>query len=286
MNVEQTGRIFSIEEFSTYDGPGIRMTVFMKGCPLRCMWCHNPEGQRFERELLRSPNGCLSCGACLRAGAEKTGTPSLVEESIGVCPRNLIRFCGEEHTPRSLCEILEKNLPILNMSGGGVTFSGGEPMSQWQFVGECLRLLHGKTHRALQTCGFASSEVFLSLLGECDYVLYDLKLMDRDEHIRYTGVSNEQILANYRLLAASGVPFITRIPLIPGVNDTEKNLSETAAWMRECGVNRIELLPYNQMAGGKYLMLGRAYEPTFDGILPPKEGREIFEFYGIEVRVL
>ncbi len=283
---DQMGRIFSIEEFSTYDGPGIRMTVFLKGCPLRCMWCHNPEGQHREIEPVRSPNGCLGCGACLEKGREKTGHPSLVPESCEVCPRGLIRLCGEDYTPNALISILEKNIPLLNMSGGGVTFSGGEPLNQWQFVLECLRGLRGKTHRALQTCGYASSSVFETVLSECDYLLYDLKLMDDAAHRRYTGVSNSVILENYRTLAQSGIPFCTRIPLIPTVNDTAKNLSATAEFMKKNGVGSVELLPYNRMAGGKYLMLGRKYETDFDGDLAPEARREIFESYGIEVKIL
>lgn len=281
-----TGRIFSIEEFSTYDGPGIRMTVFMKGCPLRCTWCHNPEGQRFEGEMARSPNGCLSCGACLRQGEIKTGKPCLVAESVAVCPRHLVRACGEDYTPEALVAKIEKNLAILNMSGGGVTFSGGEPLCQADFVTACMRLLSQKTNRALQTCGFAPSDVFRDVLAECDYVLYDLKLMDDGKHRRYTGVSNDKILQNYRTLAASGIPFITRIPLIPTVNDTVENLTQTARFMKECGVHSIELLPYNKMAGGKYLMLGREYVTDFDGAIEPQPHEEIFNEYGIEVKIL
>ena len=167
-----TGRVFSVEELSTYDGPGIRMTVFMKGCPLRCMWCHNPEGQRFEHELARSPNGCLNCGACMRKGEELTGEPCLVRESIDVCPRRLIRECGTDYTPEELVAKVERNIAILNMSGGGVTFSGGEPLCHWQFVLECMKLLRGKTNRALQTCGYAKSDIFNTVLEECDFVLY------------------------------------------------------------------------------------------------------------------
>lgn len=281
-----TGRVFSIEEFSTYDGPGIRMTVFLKGCPLRCMWCHNPEGQRFEKEMARSPNGCLACGACLKMGETLTGSPCLVPESAAVCPRHLVRQCGEDYTPEELVAKIEKNLAILNMSGGGVTFSGGEPLCYADFVESCMKLLRGKTHRALQTCGFASSEIFERVLLECDYVLYDLKLMDDAKHRRYTGVSNEQILKNYRTLAASGKEFCTRIPLIPTVNDTEENMTATAELMRECGVSYVELLPYNKMAGGKYLMLGRTYQTDFDGNLEPMLQTEIFQSYGIEVKVL
>lgn len=250
------------------------------------MWCHNPEGQRFENEIARSPNGCLGCGACLRKGEELTGKPCLVEESVAVCPRKLVRVCGTDYTPEELVSKIEKNLAILNMSGGGVTFSGGEPLSHWQFVLECMRMLRKKTNRALQTCGFASSEVFSAVLEECDFVLYDLKHMDSDIHKHYTGVDNGQILENYRTLAASGKEFITRIPLIPTVNDTEKNIRETAEFMNSLGVKKIELLPYNKMAGGKYLMLGRKYETDFDGDRPPENHIDIFNEFGIEVKVL
>ena len=280
------GRIFSIEEFSTYDGPGIRMTVFMKGCPLTCMWCHNPEGQRREIEIVRSEAGCLACGACLKKGEELTGTPCLVPESIPVCPRALVRAYGEDMTPDALCDKLEKNIPILNMSGGGVTFSGGEPLCQADFVLQCLTRLRGKTNRALQTCGYAGADTFARVIRECDYVLYDLKLMDDSAHRRYTGVSNAPILENYKTLASSGVKFITRIPLIPTVNDTEENIAATAKFMRECGADHIELLPYNKLAGGKYKLLGREYVTDFDESTEVNPHIEIFDKYGIEVKIL
>ena len=280
------GRIFSIEEFSTYDGPGIRSTVFLKGCPLRCVWCHNPEGQSFFSEMARSPSGCLGCGACLDKGMELTGKRCLVPESVAVCPRRLVRVCGEELSSEELVSRLEKNIRLLNMGGGGVTFSGGEPLAQGEFLTECLSMLRGKTHRALQTCGYADGELFLSVLSECEYVLYDLKHMNGEVHRRYTGVDNGKILRNYEALVKSGVEFVTRIPLIPTVNDTEANIRATAEFMSGLGVRYIELLPYNKMAGGKYLMLGRKYTVDFDGELPPQTRAEIFNEYGIEVRVL
>ena len=281
-----TGKVFAIEEFSTYDGPGIRMTVFLKGCPLRCMWCHNPEGQRFESETVRSPNGCLGCGACLRRGEELTGKPCLVAESAEVCPRNLIRESGIDYTPEALCEKIERNVAILNMSGGGVTFSGGEPLCHAEFVARCMELLRGKTNRALQTSGYCDEETFRRVLRECDYVLYDLKLMDDGRHRHYTGVSNQRILRNYQILAESGKPFCTRIPLIPTVNDTEENIRATAEFMQSLGVRYVELLPYNKLAGSKYTMLGRDYETDFDGTVEPNPRTELFNQYGIEVKIL
>lgn len=210
-----TGRIFSIEEFSTFDGPGIRMTVFLKGYLLRCTWCHNPEGQRFDVEYLRSPNGCLDCGACLRAGEKQTGKPGLSEASIAACPRNLVRCASWDWSPEELTGRIMKNAPILAMNGGGVTFSGGEPLAQLDFLLECLERLDGKVHRALQTSAFAPLEDFRRALDRVDYVLCDPKLMDDEQHRRYCGADHAIILENYRILASSGKPFVTRIPLIP-----------------------------------------------------------------------
>lgn len=273
-----TGRIFSIEEFSTFDGPGIRCTVFLKGCPLKCQWCHNPEGQSFERQVLRSPNGCIGCGSCQRTG--------MSEESIALCPQHLLRMCGEDLTPAQLIERLEDKLWMLNSASGGVTFSGGEPLSQPEFLTECLSLLKGRTHRAIQTSGFAQESVFRKAVECADYMLFDLKHMDSAVHRHYTGVGNESIINNYRLLASSGLPFITRIPLIPGVNDTAENLAQTAAFLSSLGVARIELLPYNRAAGAKYKAAGRSYQVDFDGDVPPQPRQDIFQSYNIEVNVL
>ena len=281
-----TGTIFSIEEFSTLDGPGVRTTVFLKGCPLRCQWCHNPEGQDYSAQPLRSPNGCVGCGRCMEAGRRAVGVPCLVEESISVCPKNLIRICGESLAPQDLYERLKPKLWMLNQSGGGITFSGGEPLSQPQFLMDCLQLFAGITHRAVQTSGFAPTSVFSAVLDNCEYVLFDLKQMDTDIHRHYTGVDNTQILTNYRTLAHSGIDFITRIPLIPGVNDTVRNLTATADFIADLGVKSIELLPYNTAAGAKYKGLQRQYCIDFDPTQPPEPHREIFEARDIEVNVL
>lgn len=273
-----TGRIFSIEEFSTFDGPGIRCTVFLKGCPLRCQWCHNPEGQSFHPQILRSPNGCIGCGTCRRTG--------MTEESIALCPQHLLRLCGEDLTSQQLIDRLADKFWMLNASGGGVTFSGGEPLSQSEFLLECLALLKGRTHRAIQTSGFAPGEIFSRALENTDYVLFDLKLMDSAAHRHYTGVDNQPILKNYRSLAASGLPFITRIPLIPGVNDTTENLTETARFLSSVSVHKVELLPYNKAAGAKYKAAGMTYSIEFDGGRTPQPHEEIFKSFEIEVNVL
>lgn len=280
------GKIFSIEEFSTFDGPGIRMTVFLKGCPLRCIWCHNPEGQSFENEILRSPNGCIECGACLKAGIIEKGFPCLVEQSVSLCPRSLVRICGEDISAEELIVMISKKIDMLNSCGGGVTFSGGEPLSQPDFLFECLSGLNGKTHRAIQTTGFCQEQVFQKILSESDYVLYDLKIIDAALHKKYTGVDNLLILKNYTALAKSEKQFITRIPLIPSINDTEENICATAMLMNRLGINRVELLPYNKAAGAKYKLLGRAYKPDLDGSLPPNQHIDIFERYNIEAKVL
>lgn len=280
------GKIFSIEEFATFDGPGIRTTVFLKGCPLHCLWCHNPEGQSFETEYKRNPNGCVRCGNCLNNAKTTENRAIFTEESVKACPNNLIKPCGEEISADALCERLLKNAAILNASGGGVTFSGGEPTAQPDFILDCLKKLNGKVNRALQTSGFCAPEVFKRIIAECDYVLYDLKLIDGNNHKKFCGESNACILENYKTLAESGVPFITRVPLIPTITDTAENLSGIAEFMQGLGVKRAELLPYNKLTGSKYSQLNRDYKPDFDGEKAVYVGLDIFENYGITARVM
>lgn len=275
--------VFSIEEFSTFDGPGVRTTVFLKGCPLRCEWCHNPEGQRAESEWVKSPNGCLHCGLCERFGVKRAdGTIMLTQASAAICPRNLVRLSGEDYTPEELCAKLMKNAEILKSMGGGVTFSGGEPLLDHKFLIKCLDALGCRVHRALQTSGYAAPRVFAEVLKRVEYVLYDIKLIDGAAFRRYCGADNAEILDNYRTLARSGVPFVTRVPLIPGVTDTTENLTAIAKLLRENGADYVETLPYNKMAGSKYALVGREYKPSFDGEKPINTGEEIFARYGIK----
>lgn len=273
--------VFSIEEFSTFDGPGIRTTVFFKGCPLRCSWCHNPEGQRFENEIIKAQSGCIGCGECINAGG---GT--LNSSSIKACPNQLLRYSGEAYTPQSLLKKLEGNFDILKMSGGGVTFSGGEPLSHPAFLTECLALLRGRIHTAVQTSGFCDSSIFETILDLTDYFLFDIKLANSDDHYRYTGVGNEKIIQNFKTLSKSGKPFVIRTPLIPTVTDTAENLNGIAQLLTASAVDKIELLPYNKAAGGKYAAVGRTYAPDFDESIPVDPHIEIFESYNIKAVVL
>ena len=273
--------VFSIEEFSTFDGPGIRTSVFLKGCPLRCSWCHNPEGQSFQNEIIKARSGCVGCGACMEAGGGK-----ITEQSIKVCPNNLLRFSGVKYTSEELVEKLEKNFDLLKISGGGITFSGGEPLANSEFLIECLSMLKGKIHTAVQTSGFCDEEIFKKVLELCDYFLFDIKLIDEDKHIKYTGVSNKNILNNFKLLIKSGKKFTVRTPLIPTVTDTKENLTAIAKFLKEQGVNKIELLPYNKAAGGKYASIGKTFSPDYDENTECNKDTEVFKSNGIEAVIL
>lgn len=272
-----TGCVFSLEEFSIYDGPGIRTTVFLKGCPLRCSWCHNPEGQKRDIEIIKSPNGCIGCGNCIKTNFKK--------ESIKLCPQNLIRECGEEIESNALCDKLLKNQNILSM-GGGVTFSGGEPFMQSEFLFECLKKLKGKLHTAIQTSGYCDEKTFLKALSLADYFLYDLKILDNNLHKKYTGVSNEKIINNFLTLSKSKVDFVVRVPLIPGVTDTKENITKISKLLNDNNIKYAELMSYNKMAGGKYKMLQREYTPDFDDTKDIFIHSDIFEKYDIKTVIL
>ena len=277
-------KVFSIEEFATFDGPGIRMTVFLKGCPLDCVWCHNPEGKSPLTEYVRSPNGCLKCGACERAGIKTADGVKLTADSVNACPRNLVRKCGIDYSSKGLTDKIMKNAAVLNLNGGGVTFSGGEPLFDTDFLCECIKLLKGKVHVAVQTSGFAPEKNFQRVLELADYFLYDLKIMNPSDHKKYCGADNALILKNYRTLAKSKVPFVTRIPLIPTVTDTVENLTAIASFVKENNVNYVETLPYNKLAGSKYALVLKEYHPGFDESRPVNTGEKLFASMGVTAR--
>ena len=246
------GMIFDIKEFSLHDGPGARTTVFLKGCPLVCRWCHNPEGLKKEKQLMVKTARCKGCRKCAAPCSHPECQP--YKRCIHACPDGLVEICGREIEAVDLARELMKNADILKMNNGGITISGGEPLMQWEFLEELLDNL--KCHTAIETSGYADSDVFKRIIDKVDYVLMDIKLADRVEHKKYTGVYNDKILENLEYLKKSGKEYIIRTPLIPGITDTEENLD---AIEKIIGNSKWEKLKYNEMAGVKYPMLGMEY---------------------------
>ncbi len=253
------GVVFDIKEFALHDGDGVRTTVFLKGCPLRCAWCHNPEGLRRERELYLRHKGCTNCGLCRRP-CTHPDCQSL-GRCLHICPQNLVGIAGTEWESEALAARLLRDRELLQSSGGGVTLSGGEPLLQWEFSRELFEHLDGKLHRCIETSGYATAEVFRSVVEVCDFVIMDLKLADPAMHRKYTGVDNTRILQNAAYLQEIGKPHLFRVPLIPAITDTKENLQAIAAIAKK---SRVELLPYNVMAGAKYASVGRSYCTEID----------------------
>lgn len=247
------GLIFDIKEFAIHDGPGIRTTVFLKGCPLACMWCHNPEGQSATPQILHHPAG--------------------------------ERLVGEYINSDDLARRLNRQATIFKQNGGGVTFSGGEPLMQSEFVAEVIDQLED-IHVLVDTCGYGTSDDFRHLLKKVDLVYYDMKLVDPEQHQKYTGRDNTLILRNLSVLSQSGVPFVIRIPLIPMVTDTIENLSGIANKIQNLpGLLHVDLLPYNQSAGAKYEAAGMQWQPDYDENQPVKANLKILTDLGIKVGV-
>ena len=280
-----TGSIFDIEEFAVYDGPGIRMVVFLKGCPLRCNWCHNPEGLRVGVQRITSHNLCIRCGACAQACPtpdECTGCGRCAD----VCPREAIHLAGKAMEAEEVAARIRAQARLLAINEGGVTFSGGEPLLQPDFVVEVCRLLPG-VHKCIETSGFAKPEVFQRVIAEMDYVIMDLKSADDQTHREWTGVSNAPILENLQWLKQCGKPFRIRVPLIPTVNDSLENMQATARLIAGSPwLDRVELLPYHRAAGAKYQSAGMQYQPRFPTDVEPQKHTRPFEDLGMEVTIL
>lgn len=280
------GIVFDIKEFTVHDGPGIRTTVFLKGCPLRCIWCHNPEGLSPQPQLMVSANGCKHCGACRKPCNHPQCQP--FDRCILACPGGLIQVAGQRMEAQELAGRLQAQREFFEGSGGGVTVSGGEPLMQPDFLCELLERL-APLHRIVETSGYAKPEIFRRMLERCDAVYLDIKHPDDKIHKEVTGVSNQPILENLRQLKASGRPYNIRIPLIPGINDDKESLSRTIELAEEQrgGLVRIDFMPYNSFAGAKYEMTGMPfrYEKKQDNDLT-RIPYDLLERYQLEYKIL
>ena len=277
-----SGVIFDIKEFSVHDGPGVRQTVFLKGCPLRCIWCHNPEGWHPEPQLLIQKQLCTNCGQCKTLCQQNVCTAC--GRCISNCPNRARQICGEWVTSEQLACRIRKHADDYRFMGGGVTFSGGEPLMQSDFLFETTAALPD-IHKVLETSGYAKPEVFQKSMELFDLIYMDFKLADPLQHKYYTGRDNLPILHNIGQLCAGTTPFVIRIPLIPGVTDTEENITEIASRL-QCAkyLQFVEFLPYNTMAGAKYPWLGLEYKPEFEQHLKPVMHHEIMARFEIESR--
>lgn len=312
-----TGRVYDIQGFSVQDGPGIRTTIFLKGCPLRCPWCHSPESQAFEPQVCWIAMRCVGvadCGRCLGvcpAGALSPGRTSQSAASGGevrlvhidrrlctncgkcteACYPKALYVCGTDYTPEEIVERACRDIPFYERSGGGVTISGGEALSQSVFTAAMLRGLKERgVHTALDTTGFASWKSVEAALPYTDLFLYDLKHMDSEAHRRVVGVPNELILENARRIAAAGGKLQIRIPVIPRFNDSDENIDAAAAFCRELGgaVTMVQLLPYHNLGVVKYQRIDE--DRRVPEAAPPTEERMAelkarMEGFGLKVTV-
>lgn len=245
------GIVFDIQRFSVHDGPGIRTTVFMKGCPLHCMWCHNPEGLSSRPQLQHISEKCIGCGSC--------GTRSRLSDSEN-CPTRALSVCGEEITVAQAIDEILKDKDFY-ADGGGVTFSGGECLIQADFVTLVLEQAKGLgIHTAIDTSGCVPFENIEKTLGVCDLYLYDVKCADPLLHERYTGVDNALIIENLRKLSETGKEIWIRIPVIPNFNNNDSEMEAIAALLRTLkAVSRVNLIPYHSLGASKYQTLGLSY---------------------------
>jgi pyruvate formate lyase activating enzyme len=254
----QSGLVFNVQRFSLQDGPGLRSTVFMKGCPLACTWCHNPESQAPQAEFIRMRHRCMACGIC----SEEERSESLVQDrdeaDVEACPTGALQVVGQEMSSSGLVKSLLRDRIFFDESGGGVTFSGGEPLVQAPFVIEAMSLLRAEgVHTALDTCGYVDWQELAEAAGHACLVLYDLKLMDDARHKAATGVSNASILQNLKALSDIHPSIWIRIPIIPGINDDPANLEATAEFLEPLqGIRQVDLLPYHPMGEAKSIRVG------------------------------
>ena len=299
--------IFDIKRYAINDGPGIRTTLFIKGCPLRCIWCHNPEGWTAEPQLLYKKSKCIGCASCVAVCPQQSialtsngiilndNACTLCGRCTEECPTTALEICGHEYTMDALMAEIEKERTIMEDSGGGVTLCGGEPLMHPTYTLELLKELGRRGfHRTVDTTLYASPEVVKAVAAECELFLIDLKLMDSEKHRRYTGVPNELILQNIRQVAEAGHDFRIRIPLIDGVNADDENIETTARFLKTLsppyggGAGAIHLLPYHDVGKDKHRRMWSTYNPQAFPLSAPSEDtlqrcKQQLEAHGLHV---
>jgi pyruvate formate lyase activating enzyme len=278
----EKGTLFNLQRFAVNDGPGIRTTLFFKGCPLRCTWCHNPESQLSEPQILYFANRCIECGDCIKlcpngaleqskhveTDAEKC---ALCGECCDACGANAREIAGREMDVTQAMHEIIKDSAFFQQSGGGVTFSGGEPLAQSDFLLALLqRCNEDGIHSTVDTCGYAAWTIMQKAAELTNLFLYDLKIMDDARHIKYTSISNKIILENLRRLARLNTSIIVRVPIIPGITDDEDNLSQIVEFVSQLSaVRSVDLLPFHNIAAEKYRRLGQHF--ALEEIAPTSE---------------
>lgn len=271
--MSEKGRVFKVSRYAIHDGPGIRTTVFLKGCPARCLWCCSPESQEFARQIAHNDTLCLGCGRCEAACTkhavyrlERTvsfdaATCDFCGDCARVCPKEAMEIIGDDVTSRELFNLVRRDEPFWRRSGGGVTLSGGEVLSQANFAIDFLALCRsGGIHTAIETCLFADAHTLRTIADLSDFIQFDIKAITPSLHMNLTSLDNGQILDNAILLLQGKYDLIVRYPLVPGCNDFEEELDALGGF---CAKNRpgatIELLPYHAMGMGRYAALGMEY---------------------------
>ena len=297
-----TGLIFNIKRYAIHDGPGIRTTVFFKGCPLNCLWCHNPEGMVNGPQLIWWKDRCLGCHDCQHTCSRSAISFSqealhlddslcnLCGDCVDVCHAQALELIGKKMTVAQVIHEIEKDIPFYDESGGGATFSGGEPLMQPDFLHSLLKVCKEREiHTAVDTCGYSDSNILLRISNDVDLFLYDLKLINEHKHIQFTGVSNKLILENLKLLAQQGKNIIVRLPIIPGLNDDEDNILGTGKFVSSLkNVKEIHILPYHQAWIEKFKRLHKIKEPFMSRPPSPEELRAIDRIltqFGLKTRV-
>ena len=270
--MELKGSVFNIQKFSIHDGPGIRTVVFLKGCPLRCGWCSNPESQLTEAQILRDGKKCVHCGRCVSlcetgALSIKGGRVMCEHEKcrgclkcVSSCPTHALTSEGSVKTVEECMKAVLQDMPFYEESGGGVTISGGEALMQPEFTKALLMACHEKgIHTAIETTSFADTDTYLDVTAEADLLLCDLKHWDSARHEDGTGVRNELILKNIKAAASAGREILIRIPVIPGFNDSQYDAEKLSDCIKSLGLKKVQLLPFHQFGENKYELLGKEY---------------------------